>query len=146
MNEAVRSYLDTYLSISAETAPPADQIHGEIIRWKGAVWARQQSLRHWRQTLAGDEHLTAEQKAQSLDALTELENASRQLATISRAVPPPDRAEEYRAQIATLSSQIETLQRTLAQPAPTSAPRSSANRSTPPPSPRNSPLTPLWST
>ncbi len=115
MNQSVRSYLDAYLSISAETAPPAEQVHGEVLRWKGAVWARQQSLRHWRQALAEDQHLSDEQKSQSLESLTELETASRQLATLSRATPSADRAEEYRQQIAALSSRIESLQRSLAQ-------------------------------
>ena len=115
MNQAVRSYLDTYLSISAETAPPADQVHGEVLRWKGAVWARQQSLRHWRQALADDPNLSDAEKQHSLDALAELETASRQLATLSRATPSPERAEQYRQQIADLSGKIESLQRELAQ-------------------------------
>ncbi len=115
MNQAVRSYLDTYLSISAETAPPADQVHGEVLRWKGAVWARQQSLRHWRQALADDPKLSDAEKQHSLDALSELETASRQLATLSRATPSPERAEQYRQQIADLSGKIESLQRELAQ-------------------------------
>ncbi len=71
MNESVRNFLDTFLSISAETVPPADQIHGEVLRWKGAVWARQQSLRHWRQAATGRRSKSFRRRAgqQSLESL-----------------------------------------------------------------------------
>ena len=109
MNQSVRSYLDTYLSISAETAPPADQVHGEVLRWKGAVWARQQSLRHWRQALADDPNLSDDEKKQQPRhagrpgnrlAATGHAQPRHSLARASRGISPADRRSERQDRIA----------------------------------------------
>src|SRR6201999_1206615 len=104
MAEQLRFKLDLLLSVSDESRPTDQYV--QVLAWKGAVSSRQQLLRHLRAVEA------APQEAQKA---SELEQATRQLANLSRLTPALQQQKEYRDQLAALSEQVEALERGLAR-------------------------------
>jgi CHAT domain-containing protein/tetratricopeptide (TPR) repeat protein len=102
-----RYYFQNYLSAAfAAHNAPAD-VYSRVLAWKGAVTARQAQLRSLRHELAGDE--------QGLAVFTQLEDATRQLATQVNVAPKPEQSEAHQRRLSDLHEQVESLQKRLAQ-------------------------------
>ena len=103
-------FLDDYLSIAQSAKMPAAIVYADVLAWKGAVSARQQSMRRLREAIADGKLVGG---AAIFDELTQ---RSRELSNRMAVVPEPGHEEEHRRSLADLNSQVERLEQSLAAP------------------------------
>ena len=101
MSRSLRQQLDGYLSLAARAHLPGEEVYGPLLRWKGAILARQQQA-------VG--HTDPEVR----DLLRRRQSASSRLAKLAFAVPGPERQAAWRRQLSDLSREKEDLDRQLA--------------------------------
>ncbi|HEV3416799.1 MAG TPA: CHAT domain-containing tetratricopeptide repeat protein, partial [Pirellulales bacterium] len=100
--------LNIYLTASAEANTAAEQVYPAVLAWKGAVLARQQSIR-------GMLHAQASaQNPRTAELYQQFSETARELDNLSRATPPAEQAEQRRRRFGQLSEQFESLQKQLA--------------------------------
>jgi CHAT domain-containing protein/tetratricopeptide (TPR) repeat protein len=98
MAQSLRSALDVYLSLTAGAPVSGAPVYRYVLRWKGAVFTRQQSILHG----PGALELTP--------LLDEWQRTTRRLATLALAVPEPKNQEAWRKQLAKLTEKKEQLE------------------------------------
>ena len=108
MVHALRSGLDDYLSLTQQAQLPAASAYHYALAWKGAVFQRQRHARTARHVLleARDPELVRR--------LNELQDTTRQLATLALAMPDPQDPPAWRRRIAELTARKERLEAELA--------------------------------
>jgi CHAT domain-containing protein/Tfp pilus assembly protein PilF len=103
----VRYTLSAYLTSTALVPDgPAAAAYASALRWKGQVFVRQRQQRELARAVA--DPATADLAAKLLDT-------TRRLAAVSRHTPKPDVADAWKAQLAALAAERETLERGLVQ-------------------------------
>lgn len=108
MNGLFRDYLDAYLAVAPAANVGAADIYGHVLRWKGAVLARQRQMR----MMAGSPELKG--------LFEQLQSTTSRLATLATA--PPDlavlisasRREARRRELAALTDERQRLEKELA--------------------------------
>jgi tetratricopeptide (TPR) repeat protein/CHAT domain-containing protein len=107
--QKARGSLDAWLAVSGPAGLGAEECYAPALAWKGAVSARQLLTRGARRVLA------AKGDTEAMKAFAELEEVSRDLATLALATPPEDgRTSEVRRQLQELSDRQERLEGRLA--------------------------------
>jgi CHAT domain-containing protein/Tfp pilus assembly protein PilF len=109
MTERLRYFLDNSLSFFARIKDAGEAVYPEVLAWKGATSARQQAMRRMHRARRGNV------PPEVLRISTDLDKATRALATLSRATPDPRKLEERRSTLEHLSQEIERLEQALAR-------------------------------
>ncbi len=104
MAKMFRDTLDLYLSLSTRGDLQADKAYEHVLRWKGAVFARQLRLRNLRRILSE----TGDPEVRRL--LDELDSVACRIATLALSVPDPDERQNHLATIGDLSNRREELE------------------------------------
>ncbi len=103
LTRMLRTALDGWLSAAARNDVPVDRVYQRVLRWKGAVFARQREER-----LALDRPELAPQVA-------ELRSLRSRWATLALATPPPDQRKTWQQQVLDLRSRKEDLESEIAR-------------------------------
>ena len=103
-----RNNLDDYLSISEHAQISAGDAYAQVLAWKGAIAARQESLRQMRQIKQ------TERSPEVGRLFDDLAAASRELSNQSLVIPKAAAVEPHRAKLAELNDRVELLQQQLA--------------------------------
>jgi len=99
----LRSTLDSWLSVAPHAGVSADELHAAVLRWKGAVFARQIKDR------------LAQRRPELKSLLDELNTVRTRWATLALRVPEPKQREAWRRQVNELRNRKENLESQLAR-------------------------------
>ncbi len=99
-----RDILDLYLSLCARADLPADEAYVYVLRWKGAVFARQHELRSHRRMLQNSND------PEMAGLIDDLEHTACRIATLALSVPPPDQRQARWRQLGELTRHKEELE------------------------------------
>jgi CHAT domain-containing protein/Tfp pilus assembly protein PilF len=105
----LRDRLDSYLSLTTETRVNAERVYRLVLRTKGAVLARQLLLHRRRRVLK------QEPQDDVLDAFTNLEKVSRNLATVALTIPDAENRAAWARAVAALTAKKESLEAELSR-------------------------------
>ena len=98
MSRSLSSFLDAYLSLTAETPKSSELVYAQVFAWKGAVQARQGYMR------------LARQQPELAPDFEHLRSVSGRLATLAFATPDPEKQAAYRRQMEELTLEKERLE------------------------------------
>ena len=112
MAKMFRGTLDRWLSLSTRTELPADETYEHVLRWKGAVFARQLEQRKYRRTVAK----SADPKVASL--VRDLKSVACRIAALALSEPPAGQEQSHWQRLGELSRKKEELEAKLATVSP----------------------------
>ena len=103
MVSSVRRTLDGYLTVTAASDRPCEELYGRVLAWKGSVFVRQRRTR------------LAAARPELAPLLAELQQVSSRLATLALAVPDAGQKDLWQRQLAQLGETKERLEAELAR-------------------------------